>query len=196
MKRAAFFFAVALLFTSPVAFAGGKNNKKKTEAAQSAVAAARISDVEIHWMTLEQAEEAMKTTPKKVWIDIYTDWCGWCKVMDKKTFANPYVAQYMNEHFYAVRLNAEQQDSISFMGQKYGLVEGSKTNRLVIEMLGPDRLSYPTGIYMEENFKGAMPIPGYQDVAAMEMILKYLVQGINKTTPFPVYQKNFKASWL
>ena len=194
MKQVAF-FAAALLFISPVAFAGGKNNKKKTETPQSAVAAARMNDSEIHWMSLEQAEAAMKINPKRVWIDIYTDWCGWCKVMDKKTFSNPYVAQYMNEHFYSVRLNAEQQDSISFMGKKWGLVEGNRTNQLVIEMLGGN-LTYPTGIYMEENFKGAMPIPGYQDVAAMEMILKYLVQGINKTTPFPVYQKNFKASWL
>lgn len=194
MKRI-FLLAAAVVLSSAAVFAGGKDKGKKKTEATSAAAHEAASDSEIRWMSLEQVEAAMKVKPKKVWIDIYTDWCGWCKVMDKKTFSNVYVAQYMNEHFYSVRLNAEQTDSISFMGQKYGLVPGTKTNRLVVEMLG-ERLSYPTGVFMEENFQGAMPIAGYQDVANMEMILKYLAQGINKTTPWPIYQKNFKASWL
>jgi thioredoxin-related protein len=194
MKKILLFVAAAVLL-SPNVFAGGKNKGGKKPAEAAAAATAVTGDSEIKWMSLEQVEAAMKTKPKKVWIDVYTDWCGWCKVMDKKTFSNVYVAQYMNEHFYSVRLNAEQTDSIAFMGQKYGLVPGTKTNRLVVEMLG-ERLSYPTGVFMEENFQGAMPIPGYQDVANMEMILKYLAQGLNKTTPWPVYQKNFKASWL
>src|SRR5690606_15282352 len=45
----------------------------------------------INWMTWDEAQVAMKKQPKKVWVDVYTDWCGWCKVMDKKTFSNPEV---------------------------------------------------------------------------------------------------------
>jgi hypothetical protein len=48
---------------------------------------------------------------------------------------------------------------------------------------------------MEENFQGAQPIPGYQDVKMMELLLKYLGEGIYKTTPFPEYQENFKPTW-
>jgi thiol:disulfide interchange protein len=43
----------------------------------------------IEWMTFEQALEAQKETPKKILVDVYTDWCGPCKLMDKKTFQNP-----------------------------------------------------------------------------------------------------------
>lgn len=178
-----------------MARAGGKNSKKKASAEPQKTSAVVQADTIIHWMTLEEAEAAMKKKPKKVWIDVYTDWCGWCKVMDRKTFANPYVAQYMNEHFYSVRLNAEQPAPINFLGQKWELMPDVKANRFVVETL-QGRLSYPTGIFMEENFKSPMPIPGYQDVANMEMILKYLAQGLYKNTPFPEHQKNFKSTWL
>uniref|UniRef100_A0A3Q2YUK7 Spermatogenesis-associated protein 20-like TRX domain-containing protein n=1 Tax=Hippocampus comes TaxID=109280 RepID=A0A3Q2YUK7_HIPCM len=49
---------------------------------------------------------------KKVFIDIYTDWCGWCKKMDKDTFQNPEVAAYMNENFLMVKMDAEGKDPI------------------------------------------------------------------------------------
>ena len=68
----------------------------------------------IHWISLEEAQEKMKSEPKKVYIDLYTDWCGWCKVMDKKTFSHKQVIDFMNTHFYCVRLHAETKDSILF----------------------------------------------------------------------------------
>ncbi len=54
----------------------------------------------IQWMSFEETVERCTQKPKMVFIDVYTDWCGWCKRMDASTFANPVIAQYMNEHFY------------------------------------------------------------------------------------------------
>jgi thioredoxin-related protein len=102
----------------------------------------------------------------------------------------------MNEHFYAVKLDAEQRGDIRFMGKMYSFVEGQRTHAFAVQLLGgPDKLSYPTSVFMEENFQGAQPIPGYQDVKMMELLLKYLGEGIYKTTPFPEYQENFKPTW-
>src|SRR6202008_4671840 len=69
----------------------------------------------IKWMNWDDVQVAMKKKPKKVWVDVYTDWCGWCKVMDKKTFSHPEVIKYMNEHFYAVKFNAESKEDIMFL---------------------------------------------------------------------------------
>jgi thioredoxin-related protein len=150
---------------------------------------------EIHWMNIDEVQVAMKKQPKKVWIDVYTDWCGWCKRMDKTTFANPDLVKYMNEHFYAVKLDAEQKSDIRFMGKMYSFVPDQRANAFATEILH-GQMSYPTGVFMEENFQTPQLIPGYHDVKEMEMILKYLGEGLYRKTPFPEYQAAFKPSWV
>ena len=80
----------------------------------------------INWMTIEEAEAANKKEPRKLVIDVYTDWCGWCKKMDKDTFQNEKIAKYVNENYYAVKFNAEQKDSIVFLGQTFKFVAQGK----------------------------------------------------------------------
>ena len=61
----------------------------------------QVNGQSIEWITFEQAVKAQEENPKKILMDVYTDWCGPCKLMDKKTFQNPYVAAYVREHYYA-----------------------------------------------------------------------------------------------
>lgn len=146
-------------------------------------------------MSIADVQLAMKKAPKPVWWDIYTGWCGWCKVMDKKTYTNPQVIQYINEHFYAVKFDAETKDSIAFGGHMYGFQPEERANHLAVEIMG-GQLSYPTSIFMPAGFGRPMAIPGYQDVPTIEMILKYLAEEKYKTMPFADYQKTFKGSWV
>ena len=78
------------------------------------LAAITNAQEKIQWMSIEEAYALTLTesTPKKIFIDVYTDWCGWCKRMDKATFQNPEVAAYMNAHYYNVKFDAEQKESI------------------------------------------------------------------------------------
>lgn len=62
----------------------------------------------IKWMGFNEAIEACKKEPKMIFIDVFTDWCGWCKRMDATTFKNPVIAKYMNDKFYAVKFDAER----------------------------------------------------------------------------------------
>ncbi|XZF13107.1 thioredoxin family protein [Chitinophagaceae bacterium MMS25-I14] len=181
--------ALALLAIYPSCMSADKNKKKTAETASAA-----NDSSEIHWLTLDQVQEAMKKEPRKVYMDVYTDWCGWCKVMEKKTFTNKNVIKYMNQKYYAVRLNAEQKDSIRFLGKMYGFVPEKRANQLALDILH-EQMSYPTSVIFEENFMQPQPIPGYLEVANMEMILKYEGENIYKTVPFPQYQQEFKASW-
>src|SRR5690242_3074537 len=102
MKRALLTFIAVLSLTAVKA-----DDKKKT--------AKPKENKEIEWISFAEAEKRMKQEPRKVWIDVYTDWCGWCKVLDKKVFTNPDVIDYMNKKFYAIKFNAERQDSIEFL---------------------------------------------------------------------------------
>lgn len=179
---------LGLLLLSPSLMAQNKSKKP----VRAVAAASAVDTNEIAWVSIDEVQTLMKKNPKKVYVDVYTSWCGWCKVMDKKTFTNKNVIKYINTNFYAVKLDAEQTDSIHFMGNHYGM-EG-RTNQFAVQLLR-GQLSYPSTVIMEEHFQNPQVIPGYQEVKNIEPILKYLAQNIYKTTPWEEYMKTFKGSW-
>ena len=117
----------------------------------------------VKWMTFEQAIEKSKTEKRKIFIDVYTDWCGWCKVMDKNTFTDPAVAKLLNEKFYPVKFDAEQTADVVFRGTTFKFVPyGNKgTHQLAMALLN-NQMSYPTVTFLEEDFSAVYPIPGYR----------------------------------
>jgi thioredoxin-related protein len=76
-----------------------------------------ISGQEINWMTIEEAELAVKKQPKKILIDVYTDWCGYCKKMDKTTFQDKDMINYLNKEFYCVKMDGEDKNIMTFKGK-------------------------------------------------------------------------------
>ena len=75
-------------------------------------------EAKIHWMTVEEVTEAMKE-PRKIMMDVYTKWCGPCKMMKANTFTNPKVITYLNENYYAIMLDAEHPFDIEYKGTVY-----------------------------------------------------------------------------
>lgn len=180
-----------LLFTAHPLWAQSKNlSRTNTKEAKN-----NKAEEGIQWMSLDEVQAAMKKKPKKVWVDVYTSWCGWCKVMDQKTFSNPNVIKYVNDHFYMVKVDAEQKSEIRFLGKMYPYMPERRVNAFAIELL-QGQLSYPSGVFMEEHFQNPQVVPGYLDVANFEMIIKYLGEGAYKTTKFEDWQQSFKASWM
>src|SRR5215467_6428835 len=85
----------------------------------SAGASFAQSTSEIKWLSITEAEKLMKKEPKKVIVDIYTDWCGWCKRLDATTYKDPAVVDYINKNYYAVKFNAESKEDITYEGTTY-----------------------------------------------------------------------------
>jgi len=153
----------------------------------------QIEGSDIKWYTLEEAMKLNEKSPRILFIDMYTDWCGWCKKMMKTTFSNKYIANYINQNFYPIRFDAEGKDSIVFQGKTY--FNKKKTHDLAIELLN-GRLSYPSIVYMKTGknpFK--VVIPGYKDVRKQEPILYYFAERAYLTTPFPEYEKFFQFTY-
>ena len=73
-----------------------------------------VTAQEINWVSLEEALELQKKNPKKIMMDVYTNWCGPCKKLDKYTFGNKDVAEYINKHYYAVKFNGEGNEKIRY----------------------------------------------------------------------------------
>lgn len=117
----------------------------------------------LKWYTLENAMLVNKSAKKKVLVDVYTSWCGWCKVMDKKTFTNPEVVEYLNENFVLVKFNAEVKEPVEFKGETFEFKKMGRrgANGLAIKMLD-GRLAYPSLVYLDSDFNKIRTSPGYK----------------------------------
>ena len=145
---------------------------------------------EVAWMSWDEAvQKATKdTSPKKIFVDVYTDWCGWCKKMDKDTFQDPEVAAYMSENFYMVKLDAEQKDPIEFRGNTYTFVpSGRRGYHQLAAALLQGQMSYPTVVFLDEGLNMLSPVPGYQKPDSFLKIARYFGENIYKDTSWESY---------
>ena len=108
---------------------------------------------ELNWYTLEEVQVLMKSQPRKVFIDVVADWCKWCKVMENETFTDPAVIQYINENYYAVRMEYESLASITFQG------ETSNYKALAARWNVRD---LPAIVFWDENFESKFLSTGYR----------------------------------
>lgn len=112
------------------------------------------SPAQIKWMKFEEAIAANEQDPKMILVDVYTDWCGWCKKMDKETFTDPQVINYLNQNFYAVKLNAEDTNrTFQFMGNTYNEAQMAAAMRV---------RSYPNFVIIEPKLQNIAQLPGYR----------------------------------
>jgi thioredoxin-related protein len=82
----------------------------------------------IKWQTIEKVI-GKKNKKKKVFIEVYTNWCGWCKRMEKSTFNDPAIARYINTHFYSVKFDAESRKAIDFQGKTFNYSTAGRRGR-------------------------------------------------------------------
>lgn len=142
---------------------------------------------EIKWYSLKEAIEMNREEPRKFMVDIYTDWCGWCKRMDATTFSNEKVATYVNAHFYAVKFNAEMKDSLTLGERTYHFIDnGRRGYHEVAAILTKGRLSYPTIVYLDEELRHIAVEPGYKTADQLSQKLIYFKEEKYKAGQDPV----------
>lgn len=145
-----------------------------------------------YWMSFEEMQEAQKKEKRKVIVDVYTDWCGWCKKMDKTTFEHPAIQKYMNEKYYFVKFNAESKQSVKYKGKTYDNL--GRYHELSTELMN-GKMAFPTSIYLNENLEQITPpIASYLDAKQFEVIIHYLAEEKYKSISFEDYQKTFKSA--
>ncbi len=158
----------------------------------AALSCTAIGQAQVNWVTWEEAVILIQDEPRKVVVDVYTDWCGWCKKMDKTTFRNEEVVSYLNDNFYAVKFNAEQKADIEIKEKVYKFVKSGRNgyHELAAEITF-GKLSYPTVVFLDEKLDVIQPIAGFKDAAMFEMIMTYFGGDHHKTIPWKKYSTNY-----
>jgi thioredoxin-related protein len=147
----------------------------------------------VKWYNIEEAIKLNEKNPKKIFIDVYTDWCGWCKTMDKNTFNNPQIAEYLNKYYYPVKFNAESKQDITYKGTVYKNkgTETRSAHDFAVALLN-GQLSYPSVVYMDGDSKPLTAVPGYTTPVDIEPILVFFGEDFYKTTKW----EDFKAKFV
>ncbi|MEZ4859441.1 MAG: thioredoxin fold domain-containing protein [Flavobacteriaceae bacterium] len=162
-----------------------------------------FSQEKIEWMTMNDALAAQKEHPKKIIMDVFTTWCGPCKLLDKNTFSNKDVIQFITKNYYPVKFNAEGPEEITFEDFTYTNPnyqperKGRNATHFFADAL---RLSgYPSIVFFEEDGKLIQAIPGYKTPQELEIFLKMIANDdykkLTTSAAWDAYQKKFKGEF-
>lgn len=148
----------------------------------------------IQWVSFEEAVKLNEQNPKKIFIDVYTHWCGWCKKMDATTFKEPEVVKYINANYYPVKLNAETKDTIRFKDKEFKFVAEYKANELAISLLN-GKMGYPSYVLLDEKYTlMTPPVQSYLEKKDLMPILTFFGDNIYKGKSWEEYEKEIKGT--
>jgi len=153
----------------------------------------------VKWLTIEEALELNEKEPRKIIIDFYTDWCGWCKRMDKTTFNHPQIAKYINKNFYAVKFDAEGEDIVRYKDLDYNSTKSSKPGRFGTHEFAyymannKGRMGYPTIVFLDEESSKITFVPSYLKPIDLDGILKFIAGDHYKNTSWGIFSGTFKS---
>ncbi|MEQ8705138.1 MAG: DUF255 domain-containing protein [Phaeodactylibacter sp.] len=144
---------------------------------QDAEQEAPEATAEVTWLELSDALKQQRHQPKPIFIDLYTDWCRWCKVMDQKTFSDPEVTAYLEENFYPVKFNAEKAPPININGKTFQLVStGRKSLHSLAYALMQGEISYPSYVILDDKQQTISRFKGFRDAQDFKVELETALQ--------------------
>lgn len=119
----------------------------------------------LKWYSFNEGMALAKKQNKQVLVDVYTDWCGWCKVMDQQTYADPGVTRYLNEKYVLIKLNPEKDGPVTFRGKQFAASEFSAG-------IGVD--GYPATAFFDASEQMITLVPGFVKAPEFLNIIRYI----------------------
>lgn len=159
-----------------------------------------FGSAQVKWMTIEQALKAQKENPKKILIDFYADWCGPCKIMDKKTYGHPVIAEILNQNYYPVKFNAEEKKAVQIFGRTFSNpdTEHKKGKNSLHEFTQYMNVgAVPSTVFLDEKGGPITILQGELSARELEPYLEFickdLFRKIRSREQWEDYQKKFKS---
>jgi thioredoxin-related protein len=130
------------------------------------------------WLGWEEGVREVQVSGKYMLVDVYTDWCGWCKKMDRAVYAHARVQELLAARFVTVKLNAESETVIANGANRYTEQECAKLLNVH---------SYPTTLVFDPNFQLVVRLSGYRETDEFVRFLHYIDDKQYKRYSFDQY---------
>ncbi len=159
------------------------DNKKTTNRSRLAIGAVvlaiaalwmlynmRSSDEErvngaVRWASFNDGMATARAEHKMVMVDVYTDWCVWCKKLDKEVYPDPRVSSAIASQFVPIKVNAESGSTIEFNGVRM-------TEEQFARQAGVT--GYPTVLFLDDQGKVVTTLPGFLPADRFVRVLQYV----------------------
>lgn len=145
----------------------------------------------VQWKTVDELNILFGNKPKKILIKVYSKDCHYCHDMDEKILSDKNIANYINNNFYAIKLDAFDKSPINLRGHIYETKDGFNP---LASFLLKGNIKFPTLIFIDDKLTMIDYSEGYNSLEMIDMTLRYFGGNAYKTIPFQVFQKNFKNS--
>lgn len=130
--------------------------------------AARASSARVAWRAWDEGLAEALAAGRPVLVDVYTDWCGWCRRMERDVYGRPEVRAYLDAHYVPVKLNAESPQAASYRGRRH-------TQQSIAAELGVT--GYPTTLFLKPNGEHLVKAPGYLPADRFLLVLRFVAEG-------------------
>ncbi|HUN65900.1 MAG TPA: thioredoxin fold domain-containing protein [Bacteroidota bacterium] len=134
----------------------------------------------LHWQSFNDGFAAARQNGRKIIVDVYTDWCGWCKKLDKDVYGDPKVAAYLRDHFVLVKLNPEIKANVSYRDTVYSAAVFAQ---------GFGVSGYPTILFFEPSGEPIDRLGGYVGADKFLPIIKFIGEDYFKKMKWEDFMK-------
>lgn len=107
---------------------------------------------EVNWVTFKELPLLINQEAKPIMVFIHTDWCKYCLMQEQNTFSDSAVVSNLNENYYCVKLNAETEETISFLNRDYNF-NGNQNELSWVLGAENNQLSFPTTVVLSSQFQ-------------------------------------------
>ncbi len=140
----------------------------------------------IRWHSLGSGLDEAKRARRPVLVDVVTDWCGWCKRMEKTTYTAAPVREYVGRTFVAIKLDAEDDEARArYDGRIHTTREFADRFRIT---------GYPTTLFLGQDGRLITMVPGYVKPERFMTVLRYIGDGHYRNQSFEAYSREADAS--
>lgn len=120
----------------------------------------------VKWYGYEEGMKKARESNRPILLYFYTDWCTWCKKMERDTFSNPQIQELLTQGFIPIRINPESKERIRVDGKEVKAADLARNFGV---------RGFPASIFLESDGSPISPLlPGYIDPDSMGKMLAYV----------------------
>ena len=136
--------------------------------------------LEVKWRKFDAGVAEAKKANKKILIDVYTDWCKWCKKLDAEVYTDPKVVEYMNKNFIPIKMNGESKDKVNYKGKS--MMEGELSQGFGVT-------GFPTIFFLDPNSEPINKLGSFVPADQFLPIIQYIGGDHYKKISFDEFTK-------